>query len=54
MLDKNQIIHDIVMLHLKKTFDFSAPTGDEASLAIDYEMKFGVVKDQLIDFNPED
>lgn len=50
MLDKNRIIHDIVMLHLEKTYDFNDFINDESQLAIEYEMKFENVKNQLTTF----
>jgi len=38
------------MLHLEKTYDFNDFINDESQLAIEYEMKFENVKNQLTTF----
>lgn len=54
MLNKNKIIHDLVMLHLEKTFKFSGAIENEKRLAISYETEFDNVKNELEEFNLTD
>ncbi|HHY72663.1 MAG TPA: hypothetical protein GX497_05465 [Bacillus bacterium] len=53
-MDKNKIIHDIVMLHLEKTHDFEHVVYDIDDLASKYEDCFESVKFILENFEPNE
>lgn len=49
MISKDKIIHDLALLFVEKTFEFNGALNTPDQLAVEYDIAFQAIRDQLAD-----